>query len=172
MATSVLPPRQGIYQDKVFQATDLNRKHAHVLDCARKGPVTISRNNELFALLPREQAAELVHSVHVLKEITEVLAAALVAARGGDALPLHWVNAFDLDDVTAMREDLMAAIAAAGCGDGTWSDVESLLHQWRESGLALKSGVLSDALSDGNPDPDDGDLTITAEGTDDDGDER
>ncbi len=69
MATTAMSALEGIYQDRVFQATELNRKHSYVLDCARKGPVTISRNNELFALLRREQAAELVHAVNLLKEV-------------------------------------------------------------------------------------------------------
>ena len=173
MATSALSALEGIYQDKVFQATELNRKHSHVIDCARTGPVTITRNNELFALLRREQVAELVHAVNLLKEVTQVLAAAMVVAKGGDSVLAHydWVQAFDEADLTAMRDDLMAAIDAASCGDGNWGDVDCILHQWRESGLAARSGVLSATLADASEDVD-VDLTIRVEGAHNDGEHR
>ncbi|MCE2720285.1 MAG: hypothetical protein LW708_15980 [Anabaena sp. 49628_E55] len=48
------------YSDELVTATELNRQPGKVLDKAYEHPITITRNDQSFALLRREDVAYLV----------------------------------------------------------------------------------------------------------------
>ncbi len=73
MATTTM---EGVFSDEVFTTTELNRHAGALLDRARNTPVTISRNNEQFALLPREQAAKLYFTLNRMRSALALLAEA------------------------------------------------------------------------------------------------
>src|SRR5208282_4454811 len=95
MADVGLVGRFGLFEDEVYSSTDLNRRSAEVLDHARKGPVTISRNGEQFALFRREQAAELVRAALQFGPILDLLAGTLCVVEGKDpSVEFAWLKAF------------------------------------------------------------------------------
>jgi hypothetical protein len=139
----------GVFADEVYSSTDLNRRHTQVLNQARKGPVTISRNNEQFALMKRSWAASLFKAVRSIGETLELIQVT-VAAMEGKEVParFEWLQAFDKGDLMQMVDELIAVTKAAMDGSREWEDVAGLVHQWHESSLAAAGGVLDRALAD------------------------
>src|SRR5713226_9070392 len=113
-ATSIAINEFGVFGDEVYTSTDLNRRSGEVLNHALRGPVTISRNGEQFALLKREQAASLVRSFSRLSGVIEIFSGVLELERAGSVpSPLSWLTAFDADDRAAMCRELLAAVRNA-----------------------------------------------------------
>ena len=139
--------RFSLFADEVFSSTDLNRRAGEVLDRARNGPVTISRNKEQFALLRREDAAELVKALGNFGPMLELLAAALGVVEGKEPpVSFIWLKAFEIDDLRKMIWDVMVASTSALHETGDWESVNSIIHEWRESGIVAMSGVLDRAM--------------------------
>jgi hypothetical protein len=138
----------GLFADQVFTATDLNRRAGEVLNQARTHPVTISRNNEQFALLKREYAAGLVSAVSHLRNVLTLTrnVHALLAAKHVDE-SAAWIKAFDAEDLSKMVDELSAATDSA-FGAGDWEPVDALIHEWHESALVISSRVLENAMSE------------------------
>lgn len=138
-----------LYSDEVFTATELNRRVGTVLDRARVGPVTISRNNELFALVRREYAAGMIQLVRQMQAALETLAA-IHSALSGEPLSAQfcWLDAFEKDDLARMNAEVFSSVGEAVSGAVEWNEVEALTHEWKESALVAKSGVLLAALSE------------------------
>lgn len=152
--------RSSLFSDEVFSSTDLNRRAGEVLDHASKGPVTISRNREMFALLPRESVAELVKAVGQFGPTLDLLDAALSAIEGREPpSPFTWLKAFGTDDIRKMIREVLAASASALRETGDWEAVSAIVHEWRESALVATSGVLEKAIAspaNESPSPDPG----------------
>lgn len=147
MLAVVLPTTNGLYTDEVFSAKDLNRRAAEVLDKALKSPVTISRKNEQFALLRRDQVGRLFEAVSTLTNAIEILAAAWVAARGGSIAPaVSWIKQFDAEELAEFAKELVAAIEIANRNASAWEDVRTLIFQWERSAEALRKGILTEAM--------------------------
>ena len=152
--------RVGVFGDRMFSSTDLNRRGGEVLNQALKQPVTISRNAEQFALMPREQAAELFRCVEGLTRVTEIVAEAQAAIRGSSPRePLEWLAAFDRDELEAFVEELISLARQIATKSHDWGELEAALHAWRESAAVAQSGVLDDAIAEGQdpaplPNPD------------------
>lgn len=150
MANNVFPQSLGMFNDVVFTATELNRNNSAVLNQARKRPVTISRNNEQFALMMRDQAASLVRAVVCFQETIEVLRGAVVAIRGETPNPaVAWLSAFDKEDLSTFLDELLpVAERASTIADSEgWDEVDAIIHEWHETALAIRSGTLEEALS-------------------------
>ncbi len=138
---------EGLFSDEVFTATELNRRVGTILDHARRRPVTISRNNELFALLRREQAAKLVGTVSRIIRAVSVISEARTAITGGQiSKPFRWLEVYEKDDLeNLVTEVLSATLSAASC-ESDWDEVEALIHEWRESAMTARSGLLDEAM--------------------------
>jgi len=147
MATNDLDfNRFALFGDEVYSSTDLNRRAGEVLDHARRGPVTISRNKEQFALIKREQAAEWVKALGQVGPVLELLDGALCRGEGKQTPSnLSWLKAFDTDDLRKMIREVLVASIAALRETGDWELVNSIIHEWHESGLAVTRGVLEAA---------------------------
>jgi hypothetical protein len=139
----------GLFSDEVFSSSDLNRRSAEVLNRARTNPVTIARNNEQFALLRREQAASLVKGLAQLVEVVQLAQGALELGKNRPESVLavvSWIKAFDEEDRLTLLTDVFAACSRAAANDD-WEAVGDVIHQWRESAVAIQSGVLREAFA-------------------------
>ncbi|MCE2975885.1 MAG: hypothetical protein LW851_06180, partial [Pseudanabaena sp. CoA8_M7] len=63
----------SIYSDELVTATELNRQPGRILDKALEHPITITRNDQSFALLRREDVALFVKTAQHSREIVELL---------------------------------------------------------------------------------------------------
>ena len=148
MADVGLVGRFGLFGDEVYSSTDLNRRSAEVLDHARKGPVTISRNGEQFALFKREQAADLVRAALQFGPTLELVAGTLaVIEKREPPSSFAWLKAFDTDDLRKMIGEVLVASIAALHKSGDWDGVTAIIHEWHESALVALSGVFEDAMN-------------------------
>lgn len=138
-----------LFSDEVFTSTDLNRRSAEVLNRASKNPVTISRNNEWFALLRREQAADLVKGLAQTVMVIQ-MAQGAVAIRQNEpqSIPaaLSWMKAFDEEERLTMLSEVFAACVQAS-EEGDWNSVDDIIHQWHESAIVIESGILQRAMA-------------------------
>jgi hypothetical protein len=138
----------GLFGDEVFTAGDLNRRSSEVLNRASQNPVTISRNGERFALLRRDQAAELVRASNQFGPIVELVAAALsIVEKKEPPVSLSWLKAFDIDNLRKMIREVLVACGSALRETGDWEAVDIIVHQWHESALVAMSGVLVEAMN-------------------------
>lgn len=127
----------GLFGDNVYSSSDLNRRCGEVLDSARKGPVTISRNKEQYALLRREQAANLVRATLELGPLLELMEGAVCVADGQEPPPsVAWLKAFDATDLRTMIREVLGAASSALHETQDWDAVDAIVHEWRESALA------------------------------------
>jgi hypothetical protein len=138
----------SLFSDKVFTSTDLNRRASDVLSCAAKGPVTISRNNEQFALLRREQVGGMVGTIGaicvasgVLLEIEYVLTAC-----SSRRTSFAWLEVYEKDDLEKFRHELLAAMESVSAQEADFEEIHTIIHEWRESALVVKSGVIDDPM--------------------------
>ena len=146
MASSVFT-NPGVYADMVFTSTDLNRRGGEVLNHALKHPVTISRNAEQFALMPRELAARLYGCLEALRTVTELLEE-VQAAIGGQApkQQFAWLSMFEKDDLQRLSSEVLQQSRHILERTESWQQLEGLIHAWRESALIAESGTLDDAM--------------------------
>ncbi|MFN5839116.1 MAG: hypothetical protein ACK47J_20950, partial [Pseudanabaena sp.] len=63
----------SIYSDELVTATELNRQPGRILDKALEHPITITRTDQSFALLRREDVALFVKTAQHSREIVELL---------------------------------------------------------------------------------------------------
>jgi hypothetical protein len=132
-----------LFTDEVFTSTDLNRREGEVLNQARKAPVTISRNGEQFALLKREQAADLIKAVSQFGATLELIEGVLsVVEQKTPSSSLLWLKAFDVPDLRKMIREVLAASASALRGTGDWDSVNAIIHEWHESAVVAESGII------------------------------
>jgi hypothetical protein len=139
----------GLFSDEVFSSTDLNRRSAEVLNHASKNPVTISRNNEWFALLRRDQAAALVKGLAQTVMVVQMAQGAVAIRRGClEQVPpsVAWMKVFDDEERLTMLSEIFASCVQAS-GEGDWDNVSSIIHQWHESAMLLDSGLLREAMA-------------------------
>jgi hypothetical protein len=156
----------GVFGDEVYSSTDLNRRSGEVLNHAREHPVTISRNNELFALLRRDHAAKLVRSVNTMHQVFELLSEAHRAI-SGEPTSIPWLKIYEKDDLQKLCSEVLNTARTASDGLCDWKEVEAIIHEWKESALVASSGVLDAAMyaepPDETPLPEPEQLSKTAE---------
>jgi hypothetical protein len=140
-----------VFQDEIFSATDLNRRSGHILDEAEKRPVTIMRNEDAFALLPRKKASRLVDSAAKAVSMVELVLAAGHYRQRGLSVPqdhhFEWVNAFDIDDLVTMVDEVSLMFRRAASGELEWDEFDAVVHEWQESAWAARSTEIADAFS-------------------------
>jgi len=148
MSLNIAPPSPGVYSDQIYTSTDLSRKTGEVLNHAVNGPVTISRNGELFAIVKREQAAHLFQSQASSAFVVELLEMVLRSIVGSEIPEAYsWVNAFNTDEKRAMCTEVVTATRIALSAEGDWVSVMDVIHEWRESGIAAQSPQLEEAMA-------------------------
>jgi prevent-host-death family protein len=140
-----------IFKDEIFTATDLNRRTGQVLDEAKNHPVTITRNDEAFALLPRKDASRLIEAVSNARRMVDLVTAISIYRQAGANVPVgqpfDWLNSFDMEELQALRTEVYGVFRSAMDGEVPWDDFEAVLHEWHESAVVLRSETLDAAFS-------------------------
>lgn len=148
-----------LYGDELVSAKDLNRQPGRILDMALQRPVTITRNDDAFALLKREDVARLIRGNEYAAKMTQLMHAVFLAINGSE-LPhdhhLSWLRVFDSEELKDLFNDSVTAYENALFGKGTWDELDLVLHEWEESALAIGSEELAQAFTE---DPDEVELT-------------
>jgi hypothetical protein len=140
----------SIYSDELITATELNRQPGRILDKALEHPVTITRNDQSFALLRRENAALLVKTAQHSREIVELLNTAfhlLLKRKIAADHPYAWLGVFDADELNEFIDEVMTAYRSIDQYEKTWYELEAIIHEWYESALAISNPELEAAFS-------------------------
>jgi hypothetical protein len=141
----------NIYSDELITATELNRQPGRVLDKALEHPVTITRNDQSFALLRREEVTFLVKTATQSKTVFEVLTVAFSLLLGkeiGFEHPYGWLRVFDSDDLQDFIKEVSEAFRLIDFSSTAWNMIDAIIHEWHESAIAISSPELAAAFSD------------------------
>lgn len=140
----------SIYSDELITATELNRQPGRVLDKALEHPVTITRNDQSFALLRRENVAAFVKTAQRSKEIVELLSTAfrlLLKQKIGTEHPYSWLLVFDADELNEFIDEVTQAYRLVDLSEKAWDELDAIIHEWHESGLAISNPELAAAFN-------------------------
>jgi hypothetical protein len=141
-AKNVAMPPPGLFSDEVYTSTDLNRRSAAVLDRAREHPVTIARNDERFALIRRDQAANMIKAIGEFRAVVDVMQGALFVKTGQEPpASVAWIKFLDEEDRLSMLRDVLGECQRAS-ENQDWNSVADVIHEWRESADVMHSGIL------------------------------
>jgi hypothetical protein len=150
----IMSPRLCLdaYSDEIVSATELNRQSGRILDKAAEHPVTITRNDQYFALLLREDMANLIKGVKQSKNVVEILSTAFSLLRGDNISnenPYAWLKVFDLDDIQDLISELTKAFSLIeSTSVNAWDLIGSIIYEWHESAIAISSPELANAFND------------------------
>ena len=138
----------SIFSDELIQAKELNRRPGQALDKALSHPVTITRNNEFFTLIRREDIASLINQANQTKEVFELTNAAFLMLHGNDidtTHPFGWLRAFDTDEIQALIKEVTAIYRKVEFAAEYGEELQAVIHEWHESAIAMQSDDLADA---------------------------
>lgn len=134
--------RQQVFDDVIVSATTLNRRSGEVLDLALEKCVTIMRNEQAFALLRRDDMAEMTALLRAAHRALDLFHA-LERVRSGAVLDaadeFEWITAFPPEDLKNMADEVYAAYARARTGEVSLDEVDAVIHEWQESAWAVRS---------------------------------
>jgi hypothetical protein len=140
-----------IFGDEIFTATDLNRRAGQVLDEARNRPVTITRNDETFALLLRKDASRMMEAASNGRLMVDLVTAVSTYRQAGAPVPVghpfEWLNAFDREELRELLTEMNGVFRRATDAEISWRDFDAALHEWHESAIALRSEALAAAFA-------------------------
>jgi hypothetical protein len=141
----------SIYSDELVTATELNRQPGRILDKALEHPITITRNDQSFALLRREDVALFVKTAQHSREIVELLNTAfrlLLNQKIGAEHPYAWLRAFDSDELNEFIDEVISAYRSVDLNEKAWNELEAIIHEWYESALAISNPELESAFAE------------------------
>lgn len=141
--------KTDIFSDEVVSAKDLNRQSGRILDVALERPVTITRNSQAFALLPRQDVTTLIQSVRVGRLAFEVTGIAYRLIQGAVVSadnPYAWLQTFDADDLKDFVEEVRSTFEQFEDSPKAWEELDALIYEWHESSLIIDSGVLDERI--------------------------
>ncbi len=140
-----------VYGDELITATELNRSSGRILDLAMTQPVTITRNDQHFALLRRDEMALLVKAAAFSVKVFEVTAAAYRLRLGEEIGSEHlygWLKVFDKDELSELIAEIAKDYRLVESEPGAWDRIEATIYEWHESTIALSCPELAAAFSD------------------------
>jgi hypothetical protein len=141
----------NVFSDAIVTAKEFNRQPERILDLAVEGPVTITRNSEAFALLPREKVTALVRATQVTNLALEVTSIAYRLMEGEKVSvnhPYAWLMEFDRDDLKDFINDVTRTFEEFVNLPNAWFEMGGIIYEWHESSLIAASGVLDDLLTE------------------------
>lgn len=147
----VISASVSVYGDELITATELNRQPGRILDRAREHPVTITRNDEYFALLPRDDMTFWVKSATQAKVVFEIINVAYrlrLKEQIADEHPYGWLKAFDSQELDELVTELENTFRLVGVEARAIDMIDVLIHEWHESALAISSPELAAAFND------------------------
>jgi hypothetical protein len=139
-----------IYSDELITATELNRQPGRILDKALEHPITITRNDQSFALLRRENMALFVNAAQQSRETLELINAAfrlLLNQKTEIEYPYNWLKVFDTEELNELIDEVMTAYRSVDLHKKAWHELEAIIHEWHESALAIANPELETAFS-------------------------
>jgi len=140
-----------VYGDELITATELNRQPGRVLDLAMDHPITITRNDQYFALLRRDGMARLVKAAALSLKVFEVTAAAYRLRLGeemGSEHPYGWLKVFDEAELSELIAEIEKDYRLVESEPAAWARIEATIYEWHESAIAISSPELAAAFSD------------------------
>ncbi len=141
-----------IFSDAIVSAKELNRQPGRILDLALEGPVTITRNSEAFALMPRENVTALIQAAKVAGlafEVTTIAYRLMEGEKVSADHPYAWLMEFDRDDLKDFVGDVSGTFHRFSGLPNAWFEVEAIVFEWHESALVAASGILDEMLEQG-----------------------
>ncbi|HEY9854041.1 MAG TPA: hypothetical protein V6D28_31530 [Leptolyngbyaceae cyanobacterium] len=141
----------SIYGDELITATELNRQPGRVLDTAWERPVTITRNEQHFALLRRDRMTYMVKAATMSQVVFEAIDVAYRLRLGEQIDSAHsfgWLREFDSDELTEFITEVESAYRLVGEESEGWDKLDALIHEWHESAIAISSEALAAAFDD------------------------
>lgn len=141
----------SIYSDDLVTATDLNRQPGRILDKALDNPVTITRNDQFFALLRREEVTSLAKATQHSKIVIEILSTAyrlLLGREVGCEHSFYWLKVFDQGELQEFIDEIQKTYYSATLCARRWDELDATIHEWHESALAIASPEVAIAFSD------------------------
>ena len=140
----------AIFSDHIFTSSELNRKSGHVLDTALATPVTITRNNDSFALLRRELMANMAKEIEQMNKVSQLVNVVFRLTLGQEIESTNefkWVEEFNSEERVDLVNEVYEALNHAQSTDD-WDEVAAVIHEWRESAVAISSDELAEAFSE------------------------
>lgn len=137
-----------VYGDRYFTSSELNRRAGKILDIALTTPVTITRNNDSFALVKRDvmtSMADALYQMDSFIELTRVIRRASLGQTIEQSNGFKWVEEFDSEERSELLEEVYSALEKAR-SINDWSYVRNVIHEWRESAIAIQSEELGEAF--------------------------
>ncbi|HAA26752.1 MAG TPA: hypothetical protein DCE56_02530 [Cyanobacteria bacterium UBA8553] len=141
----------SVYSDELITATELNRQPGRVLDRALERPVTITRNDQHFALLRRDDVTWLTKAARQMSAVFEVMSVAYRLRLGEEISAEHpygWLKVFDTEELSELLTEIENTYRLVGSGAEAWDNLDVVIHEWRESAIAIQSQELATAFSD------------------------
>ena len=138
----------ALYSDCLISSSELNRRSGYVLDTALTKPVTITRNNDSFALLKRELMANMAKGIEQMNNVNQLVNVAYRLSSGQDiesSNEFKWVAEFDSKERSELVNEVYEALELSKATDD-WDEVKDVIHEWRESAIAIKSNELNKAF--------------------------
>jgi hypothetical protein len=143
--------RHSLFGDENFTATELARNCSKVLDRALENPITISRGREMFAISKRNDAARWIQTIQAATMAILYLQESVLASKGSEGQVSKWLLAFDANDLTEFQTELMDALRGVLEEREPPSEVEKVIFEWKETGLAIQSGALTEEMFRDHP---------------------
>ena len=126
----------------------MNRKSGAILSKAAQHPITIVRNDECFTLMRREDISRIVVEANYSKTLLEILNTAFLISNGktvNTRSTYSWMNAFDQEEIQTLVAEVSDAYHSAAAMAKDWENLESVIHEWHESAIAILSADLAEA---------------------------
>lgn len=148
-----------VFSDLLLTATELNRKPGRVLDMAREQPITITRNDESFALMSRSLARKMTARWRDAVVVSDLFQAVLQLRDNALApdSPYSWIRTLDREEQSDFLREVFSVIQDADSeaeSDQAATSVAAVIHEWRESAMAMNDrehGTAFAALQEGKP---------------------
>lgn len=137
-----------IFGDRLVTSSELNRRSGQILDTALKTPVTITRNNDSFALLRRELMTNMAKGIEQMDNVTQLVNVVYRLTNGQEIESTNrfkWVEEFDSEERSELVNEVYSALELAK-STNDWDEVRDIIHEWRESAIAIASDELSEAF--------------------------
>jgi len=145
----------NIETDELIPASELNHQAERILDIAWKHPVTITRNEQSFALLRRDDITWMVNAAAVSKNVLEIINFAYKLRLGehiSSSHPLAWLKAFDNEELGELIVEIISLFQNVQSEIGDWDILNAVIHEWYESALAIQNPEIARALFHGEID--------------------
>jgi hypothetical protein len=141
-----------VFSDAIVTAKELNRQPGRILDLALEHPVTITRNSESFALMPRENITLLIQSAKAAGlafEVTNLAFRVMEGEKLPKENPYAWMMEFDRNDLKDFVDSITSTFHRFSDSPEVWDEVDAVVFEWHESALINSSGVLDEFIKEG-----------------------